>query len=185
MAADAPIVPAISQSTDERPTRRALLAAGTGLAAALYASSTARAEDAAPDHSKMDHSQMDHSKMDHAAMGHGSADAKYQKLIDAAHHCVNKGEVCLDHCISLLSKGDTSIKDCIRTVSAMLPMCQTLSRLAALDAKRLKEFAKVCADVCADCEAECKKHAEHHAICKACQESCAACIKECKVVIDG
>jgi Cys-rich four helix bundle protein (predicted Tat secretion target) len=180
MAAEANTGPAISQRIDDQPSRRAVLGAGSGLAAALYASSMARAEDAAPDHSKMDHSQMDH-----AAMGHGTAASPRQALIDAAHHCVNKGEVCLDHCIGLLSKGDTSLKDCIRTVSAMLPMCQTLSRLAALDAKRLREFAKVCADVCADCEAECKKHAEHHAVCKACQESCAACIKECKVIVDG
>jgi|CXWK01.1.fsa_nt_gi Cys-rich four helix bundle protein (predicted Tat secretion target) len=175
---------ATTLASDEQPSRRALLAAGTGLAAALYSAAAARAEDA-PDAAQMDHSKMDHSAMDHSAMGHGSADAKFQKLIDAAHHCGNKGEVCLDHCIALLSKGDTSLKDCIRSISVMLPMCQTLSRLAALDAKRLKEFVKVCAGVCADCEAECKKHAEHHAICKACQESCAACIKECKVVLDG
>ncbi len=118
----------------------------------------------------------------HAGHDHGGG-AKYQNVIDAALACVNRGDVCINHCITLLGSGDTSLKDCIRTVSAMLPMCAALARLAALEAGRLKELAKLCIDVCADCEAECKKHAEHHAVCKACAESCAACIKECKALI--
>lgn len=115
-------------------------------------------------------------------MTHGSAAATHQAVIDAALACVNRGEVCADHCIALLGKGDTSLKDCLRSVSAMLPMCATLAKLAALDAKRLKQFAKVCLDVCADCEAECKKHQDHHAMCKACAESCAECVKACKTL---
>jgi Cys-rich four helix bundle protein (predicted Tat secretion target) len=113
----------------------------------------------------------------------GHAGARYQAVIDAALTCVNRGDVCLNHCITLLGSGDTSLKDCIRTVSAMLPMCAALARYAALEAGRLKELTKLCADVCADCETECKKHADHHAACKACAESCAACIKECKALI--
>ncbi len=119
---------------------------------------------------------------DHSKMGHG---AKNQALIDAALACVNRGEVCLEHCMRLIADGDTSIKDCMRTVSAMLPMCTALAKMAALDARRLKDFVKVCRDVCADCEDECKKHADKHAQCKACQDSCAACIKECKALIDA
>lgn len=115
-------------------------------------------------------------------IGHGGA-ARYQSVIDAALTCVNRGDVCLNHCITLLGSGDTSLKECIRTVSAMLPMCAALARFAALEAGRLKELAKLCIDVCEDCEAECKKHADHHAACKACGESCAACIKECKTLI--
>ncbi len=114
---------------------------------------------------------------------HEHGPAPHQALIDAGLNCVNRGEVCVNHCIGLLSSGDTSMKDCLRAVSAMLPMCSTLARLAALDAARLKDFAKVCIDVCADCEQECKKHQDHHAVCKACAESCAACIKECKAVM--
>lgn len=169
-------------STEDLPSRRALLANGLAVSAGLAAVLTqpVRAEDKPADHEHMNHAEMDHSKMDH-----GSAPAPRQALIDAALHCVNKGEVCINHCIGLLSTGDTSLKDCIRSVSVMLPMCVALTRLAALDAKRLKDFAKVCLDVCADCEAECKKHAEHHAACKACGESCAACIKECKAVIES
>jgi Cys-rich four helix bundle protein (predicted Tat secretion target) len=155
------------------------LAAGAAFAASVGGTSRALAEDKSDPHAGMDHSHMDHSKMDHGAMDMGSAPAKHQALIDKALHCVNTGEVCLNHCIGLLSKGDTSIKDCVRSVSIMLPMCATLAKLGALDAARLKEFAKVCRDVCADCEKECNKHNDHHAVCKACAESCAACIKEC------
>lgn len=156
-------------------SRRATLGAGVGaaVAATLAGGFTARAADKVDPHAGHDMGKMPgHS-------GHASAH-KHQALIDAALHCVNKGEVCIDHCIALLSKGDTSLKDCIRSVSAMLPMCGALAKLAALDAPRLKEFARVCRDVCADCEKECKKHQDHHALCKACAESCAACIKECE-----
>ncbi|NOT72367.1 MAG: four-helix bundle copper-binding protein [Hyphomicrobium sp.] len=148
------------------------LAAGAAVAGVFAGGPPARAADKADPHAGHDMGTMtDHS-------GHGGA-PKHQALIDAALHCVNKGEVCIDHCIQLLSKGDTSLKDCIRSVSAMLPMCGALAKMAALDAPRLKAFAKVCRDVCADCETECKKHQDHHALCKACAESCAACIKEC------
>ena len=113
----------------------------------------------------------------------GSGTVRYQSVIDAALSCVNRGDVCLNHCITVLSSGDVSMEDCIRTVSAMLPMCATMARYAALEATRLKDLAKVCIDVCSDCEAECKKHAEHHAACRACAESCANCIKECKALV--
>jgi Cys-rich four helix bundle protein (predicted Tat secretion target) len=143
--------------------RRAVLAAGAGFAAALAAGTA---------HAAGEH---DH-HMDHGAT------APHQAVIDAALACVNRGDVCADHCIALLGKGDTAMADCLHSVSVMLPMCATLAKLAALDAKRLGEFAKVCIDVCADCEAECKKHAEKHAACKACADSCASCIKACKTL---
>lgn len=150
-------------------SRRGLFSfsAGAALAATLLDNSPALAEE-------------DHSSHE----GHHGP-AKHQALIDAALLCVNRGDVCTAHCIALMSTGDTSIKDCLRSVSAMLPMCRTLASLAAQDAQRLKEFAKVCSDVCADCEAECKKHAEKHAACKACMESCTECIKACKSVIES
>jgi Cys-rich four helix bundle protein (predicted Tat secretion target) len=153
------------QAERRAPTmdRRTLLAAGAGLAAVLTAGAA--------------HAEGEHDR--HAA--HGGA-APHQAVIDTALACVNRGDVCADHCITLLGEGDTTLKDCLRSVAAMLPMCATLAKLAALDAKRLKEFAKVCVDGCADCEAECKKHAEKHASCKACAESCAACIKACETL---
>ncbi|MFN3624066.1 MAG: four-helix bundle copper-binding protein [Hyphomicrobium sp.] len=113
--------------------------------------------------------------------GHASGEgAKHQALIEAALDCVKRGEVCISHCISLLGQGDTSLKDCLRSVLTMLPSCEALARVAALDAPRLKELAKVCGDICADCQAECKKHQDHHAACKACGEACGKCAEECR-----
>jgi Cys-rich four helix bundle protein (predicted Tat secretion target) len=115
---------------------------------------------------------------EHEEHEHGTA--PHQALIDAALNCVNRGEVCVNHCVTMLETGDTSLKDCLRTVSAMLPMCTALAPLAALDAKHLRDFAKVCIEVCTDCEDACKKHQDEHEICKACAQSCAECIEECK-----
>jgi Cys-rich four helix bundle protein (predicted Tat secretion target) len=119
---------------------------------------------------------------DHAA--HAAAGpAKYQDLIDAALMCVNRGEVCIDHCTKQLGTGDTSLKDCMNSVATMLPMCTAVARFAAFDAPRLKEVTKLCVDVCTDCEKECRKHEQHHVICKNCADSCAAFIREGKKVI--
>jgi Cys-rich four helix bundle protein (predicted Tat secretion target) len=159
-----------------RATLTAGFAAGAALAVSVAGSRPAHAADEPDPPAGMDHSKMDHAKMD---MGNEPSAAKHQALIDKALHCVNTGEVCLNHCIALMTKGDTSIKECVRTVSVLLPMCVTLAKLSALDASRLKEFAKVCREVCADCEKEYNKHKDHHAVCKACAESCAACVKEC------
>jgi Cys-rich four helix bundle protein (predicted Tat secretion target) len=110
---------------------------------------------------------------------HGGA-ASHQGLIDTALACVNRGEVCIAHCLDLLGQGDTSLADCSKAVAAMTPMCALLARYAALDAPRLKELAKVCIDVCDDCAKACEKHASKHEACKACQASCQDCIKACK-----
>ena len=64
--------------------------------------------------------------MQHDDMHHDDA-PRYQPVIDAALTCVNRGDVCLDHCIKLLGEGDTSLKICVRTVSAM-PMDSEIFR---------------------------------------------------------
>jgi Cys-rich four helix bundle protein (predicted Tat secretion target) len=152
-------------TTNVETTRRSVIgaAAGGALLAAGLAGPAAQAEE-----------------VDHSAMGHTSGPAPHQKLIDAALHCVNRGEVCTNHCIKQLAAGDTSLADCMRTVQAMNATCAALARLAALQSPRLQQMAKLTIEVCSDCEAQCKKHADHHAECKACMESCQACIKECK-----
>lgn len=151
-------------------TRRSVLAAGAVLAAAAVTGSAGVASA---------QGQHDH----HAA--HGAEGARHQALIDAALACVNRGEVCVEHCMTMLGKGDTTLKDCMRLVSTTMPMCLALARLGALDAPRLKEVARVCGEICADCEKECRKHQDHHAACKACAEACAACVKECKRVSEA
>jgi Cys-rich four helix bundle protein (predicted Tat secretion target) len=153
--------------------RAALIAAGAVVATGLLR----------PAHA----GEKDHAGHDMAEMGKAAAKAAtgHQSVVDAALDCVKRGEACIPHCIDLMSQGDTSLKGCLQSVSAMMPMCAALARFAALDSPRLKELAKLCADVCEDCEKECKKHAEHHAVCNACAESCAACAKECKTLVDA
>jgi len=103
-------------------------------------------------------------------------------LMDAALHCVKSGEICNDHCIELVKKGDTSIAECLASVSDMLATCSGLSRLAANESAHLAAFAKVCIAVCKDCEKACAKHENHHAECRACAQSCRECIKACEKV---
>lgn len=155
-----------AQSVDRRALLATLAASG-----AMLAASAAEAQES---------HEHNHSA---AHEGHDNATAAHQALINAALDCVNKGSVCSTHCIDLLGKGDTSIIGCLRTVSAMLPACTALARLGALDAKRLKEYAEVCAKICDDCREECKKHQDHHAVCKACAESCKTCADECRKLV--
>ena len=109
--------------------------------------------------------------------------AKYKAVLDAAKVCESKGQTCRTHCIRLIRRGDNSLAECLKNVNVMLPVCAATARLAAQDAKRFKELAKVCLDVCVDCEAECKKHAPHHAECKACMEACQGMITALKAVL--
>ena len=118
-----------------------------------------------------------------AATGSHDHHARHQALIDVGLKCVGVGDVCLAHCIEDMGKGDTSLKDCMVSVIEMLPMCTVLARYAALDAKRLKEFAEVCITVCDDCAKECEKHAADHEPCKVCGEACRECIDACKALI--
>jgi Cys-rich four helix bundle protein (predicted Tat secretion target) len=105
---------------------------------------------------------------------------KNEALIDAAMDCLKKGDLCTDHCIELVKTGDTSIADCLASVSDMEPMCKALAKLAANQSPHLTELVAVCISVCETCEKECRKHEKKHAQCKACADSCADCIKECK-----
>jgi Cys-rich four helix bundle protein (predicted Tat secretion target) len=101
----------------------------------------------------------------------------HQAVVEATKRCETVGNACLRHCQRLTRLGDKSLADCMRSVSAMLPVCVAMNRLATQDAKRLKDLAKVCADICRDCEAECRKHEFHHVECKRCAEACAATVK--------
>lgn len=162
------------ETTSTKPdmrSRRHVLLAGTVAAGALALSGAARAE-----------GEHDHHKMQGAA----APDAPKQPrraLVDAAVDCIRHGEICAAHCVDMLARGDTSLKDCYRTVTAMLPLCKALAQYAAADAARLRDLAKLCIDVCDDCAKECKKHAEHHAMCRRCLDSCEQCIKDCKAIL--
>src|SRR5262245_4015751 len=100
-----------------------------------------------------------------------------QAVVAATKRCENVGNVCLRHCQRLTRLGDKSLADCMRSVSAMIPICVATNKLASQDAKQLQALAKVCAEVCRECEAECRKHEFHHVECKRCAEACAETVK--------
>jgi Cys-rich four helix bundle protein (predicted Tat secretion target) len=102
-------------------------------------------------------------------------------LIASAFACIQVGQACQQHCLTMLSKGDTSLAECAATIAAMLPVCEALVQLAVQGSPRLKALAMVCAQICRDCEKSCHKH-DTHAICKQCGEACAACAAQCDKV---
>lgn len=155
--------------TPETIDRRQLLIGGVALAVTSLAG-VARAGQ---------HDGHDEHHEDHAVSTGG---AKNGLLVTAALDCVEAGDICTQHCLTLLSAGDTSIAACMATVQQMVPTCETLAKLASLDSPHLAAYAPVCAAICKDCEAECRKHEKHHAACKACAESCAKCITACTMI---
>jgi Cys-rich four helix bundle protein (predicted Tat secretion target) len=106
--------------------------------------------------------------------------AKNRDLADAAADCVRTGNVCLEHCATLLRNGDKSIAKCSASVAQLVPMCRALEALAIQDASQLKAHAATCGRVCRDCEAACKPHASHHESCQRCMESCKRCAEACE-----
>ena len=102
------------------------------------------------------HPGHDHGAHDHQ---HGAAANPYEAARKAAGHCVSAGQACLAHCIDLLSRGDTSMKDCAAAANQMLALCGALQNLAAQRSPLTPALAKVCAEACKQCAAACKKHA--------------------------
>ncbi len=126
-----------------------------------------------------------HDNHNHAAHSHAAPAASsrvYEDARAAAGHCVAAGQVCLNHCITLLSSGDTSMKDCAVAVNQMLALCGAIQNLAAQNSRLTPALAKVCVEACKQCAEACKAHAAHHAECKACYESCLNCIKACEKI---
>lgn len=141
--------------------RREMLLAGVALTGAAIVGNTNAAEQKHEHH--------------HAASANTS-------LINAAADCVQKGQVCLNHCLILLGQGDKEMADCAKSVNQMLAICGALQQLANQESGYLPKLAAIAQDTCKQCADECKKHADKHEACKACGESCAVCIKECKKI---
>jgi Cys-rich four helix bundle protein (predicted Tat secretion target) len=110
---------------------------------------------------------------DHAAMS-----GKYATLVAATSKCVNTGDICLNHCLTMLGQGDKELAACAMTVRDTIAACTALRELAAANSPHVAALAKVVGDVCRDCKAECDKH-EKHQVCRECGEACAQCAKEC------
>ena len=103
-------------------------------------------------------------------------------LVATAADCIQKGQVCLNHCLFLLGQGDKEMAACAKSVNQMLALCGALQQLANQESTYLPKLATLAMDACKKCEDECKKHAKKHEACKACGESCVACAKECKKI---
>ena len=144
--------------------RREMLMSSMALAGAAV---VGRAQAAEHDHDMMQH-EHHHGAPANAALAVAAAD------------CLQKGQVCLSHCLVLLGEGDKGMADCSKSVNQMLALCGALQQLANQNSKLLARVAAIALDACNQCEEACKKHANKHEECKACGESCAACAKECK-----
>ncbi len=119
---------------------------------------------------------------DHKSMSKMNTKSKYSKAMMAALHCKLATEVCINHCIAELAKGEKSMAACLRTASETKAACEAFITLAALESSSTKKMAILCVEICKNCEAECKKHSEHHNFCKECLESCKTCIKEMQAI---
>lgn len=104
-------------------------------------------------------------------------------LAVATADCVQKGQVCLSHCLTLLAQGEKDMAACAQSVNQMLALCSALQSLVNQNSKLVKNLAAVALEACEQCQEQCKKHADKHEECKACGESCAACAKECKKLL--
>lgn len=153
--------------------RRDFLAKGAGLAVGGVLAATAG--EALAQNKKKKAAPAGH---DHAAM----MGDKNKMLMAAAADCVQKGEICLQHCLDMLSTGDKSMAACAQSVRDMMIYCEALNKAANQNSKRLKALAKLAFDACKDCEDECRKH-EKMETCKACADACVECQKQCKAMM--
>lgn len=112
---------------------------------------------------------------------HHGMPTRNDDLIKVASDCVLKANICLQHCLVSLGKGEKELATCAKSTSQVLSICTALQQLASAESKYLPQLAKLAMDVCKDCEEECKKM-DKHPECKACGEACAACYKECKKI---
>jgi len=125
----------------------------------------------------------DHSAMaGHEGMNHDNMKNPYLKLIQTTGDCIQKGQLCINHCLMLLADGDKDMAACARSVHQMLALCGALQQFASYESRQVKALARVAMDMCKDCEDECRKHEKKHAACHDCAESCAACYKACKEI---
>ena len=105
----------------------------------------------------------------HGHDGHISPD---HAVLDAASECVQKGQLCVAHCLVLLGQGDTTMVECAQAVSDMLAINQAVAALAAAASRHLKAQLAVAREVCERCKVACDAHADKHATCRDCAEAC-------------
>ncbi len=103
-------------------------------------------------------------------------------LIDASFDCLKLGEACYEHIVMTLSSGDTSMAECMRTVTDMLAVMGAVSKLATANSKSLPTAAKLAIETCGACEVSCRKHAEMHVVCRDCADACLRTVNAAKKV---
>lgn len=114
-----------------------------------------------------------------AMPGVAFAAEKPSTLSEAASDCVQKGQICLQHCVESLSSGSKAMADCAVSVREMLVYCDALAKASAQKSKHLHALAQITLDACKECEAQCRKH-EKMDVCRTCADACAACAKACQ-----
>jgi Cys-rich four helix bundle protein (predicted Tat secretion target) len=113
---------------------------------------------------------------------HHHEESKYASVLSATSDCIVSANLCLSHCLILLSKGEKEMAECASAVVEMKALCESYIVLASKESKLLSSFTKICIQACSICEKACGRHAEKHSECKDCMEQCQNCIKEMKAV---
>jgi len=111
---------------------------------------------------------------------HSKHSAQLPDLLEATSNCLDKGRLCIAHCLTAFREGDVELADCASKVYEMQAICDAFSYLLAANSVYVKAYAPVCEQACKDCEKECRKHDEHIE-CKACAEACADIVDQIRL----
>jgi Cys-rich four helix bundle protein (predicted Tat secretion target) len=114
---------------------------------------------------------MEHDKQPHAKHDHSKHKPQQPDVLDGVNACVDKGQRCIAHCLTMFQEGDLSVADCAAKVHEMLPICTAFSYLLSANSGHVPKMAELCQAVCTECAEECRKHDEHHE-CRECAEAC-------------
>jgi len=116
---------------------------------------------------------MDH--MQHGAGGETFALTPPELIaVNALSTCRNAGEICLSHCMTLMSAGDVSVAACAKAAREMLAVCEASQKLIETHSNFAGQQLALCRAVCDACRSQCAPHAPHHVACATCAQSCAA-----------
>ena len=152
----------MSSRNKEQPgiSRRDLLV-GMGLTAMAYT----------PVASAMQH---EHGKHDHS-----KHKPQQESVLESVNVCLDRGQRCIAHCLTMFQEGDTSVADCAAKVHEMQAICGGFSYLLASNSTHIKSMSALCLAVCEECAEECRKHDQHHE-CRECAEACEATVAAIK-----
>ncbi len=103
-------------------------------------------------------------------------------VMDGVNACLDKGRLCIAHCMVSFTEGDTELADCASKAQEMMAVCGGFAYLVASNSSYTKEYSQICEKVCKDCAKECKKH-EKHVECDACGKACDDLVDAIKLTI--